>query len=215
MPIKRKEDGTFSIGRGDIWLHIRKRQFKDKTQKLCITISKTDIGTGVKKEWQNVGTLYLDKTDVAALIHELNTIMKKNLVFYSYCNRCLHQNICQFFKEFLKIDITLTELTSEIKKQRETKVEDNVNFYGLICLSQPCPYFREKIREEKRRTMKCKHIGVCKQKVSKEIFELYCLKGKVGGLQWRQDDCFKYGDMSFVKQSGELRLPKEWEEAKQ
>jgi len=59
--------------------------------------------------------------------------------------------------------------------------------------------------------MKCKHIGECKQKVSKEIFELYCLKGKLGDLRWHQDDCFKYNDMSFVEMDGELKLPKEWE----
>jgi len=59
--------------------------------------------------------------------------------------------------------------------------------------------------------VKCKHIGECKQKVSKEIFELFCLKGKLGDLRWHQDDCFKYNDMSFVEMNGELKLPKEWE----
>jgi len=60
--------------------------------------------------------------------------------------------------------------------------------------------------------MKCKHIDECKQKVSKEIFELFCLKGKLGDLRWHQDDCFKYNDISFVEMDGKLKLPKEWKE---
>jgi len=36
------------------------------------------------------------------------------------------------------------ELTSDIKDRREIETGEDVNFYGLICLPQPCPYFHEK-----------------------------------------------------------------------
>ncbi|RLI14383.1 hypothetical protein DRO41_05850 [Candidatus Bathyarchaeota archaeon] len=68
--------------------------------------------------------------------------------FYSYCNRCSHQNVCEYFKQFQNIDDDLHELTSDIKDRREIETGEDVNFYGLICLPQPCPYFHEKTSEK-------------------------------------------------------------------
>jgi len=71
--------------------------------------------------------------------------------FYSYCNRCSHQKVCEYFeifKLFQNIDDDLQELTSDIKDRREIETGEDVNFYGLICLPQPCPYFHEKTSEK-------------------------------------------------------------------
>jgi len=64
--------------------------------------------------------------------------------FSSYCDRCLHKKVCEYLGKFADIDDELQDLISEIKNQREIETGEDVNFYGLICLPQPCPYFHEK-----------------------------------------------------------------------
>jgi len=59
--------------------------------------------------------------------------------FYSYCNRCSHQKVCEYFKLLQCLDRDLNKITSDIKDRWEIETGEDVNFYGLICLPQPCP----------------------------------------------------------------------------
>ena len=68
--------------------------------------------------------------------------------FYSYCNRCSHQMVCEYYKLFRCLDRDLNKITSDIKDRWEIETGEDVNFYGLICLPQPCPYFHEKTSEK-------------------------------------------------------------------
>ena len=67
--------------------------------------------------------------------------------FRTYCNRCVHRSICTFYEEFENLDSVLHDLTSRIKEQRERGTQDDVDFYGLIVLPKPCPFFVEKNKE--------------------------------------------------------------------
>ena len=69
--------------------------------------------------------------------------------FRFYCNRCIHRNVCRFYEEFDDLDYELFELTSKIKEKKRTEADVDINFYGLIVLPKPCPFFHEKSKEAK------------------------------------------------------------------
>jgi len=68
--------------------------------------------------------------------------------FYSYCNRCIHQRVCEYYRLVVNIDEELGQLTKDIKERREMETGEDVNFYGLIVLARPCPYFKEEEASE-------------------------------------------------------------------